>query len=340
MVSIVPQTFKDTLAKFPLKTYPPEAVEIPELKNAFVHRQFKFRASSTSKDKTSSEFSKFNLGVYNITPLSYDANVAASLDPVCFYAMLLLASKTKSKLPLLSGSDLSTEQSLGSVSLLSYHSSIEGELPILVEDEQNKKLKKITRKIRSTATIDKFSLSSVENPKEIMFTKLLDTRVYDFFMSCVFESFPDDLKLRLYSLNKNDSSPSVDESLTVFDRLTLPSILAYATRRYNFNVRNPSIAYKYLQLVPVRPHYLAEAIKSEIARCSEEGLETLRSFASYLDAAKTPYFFGNEPSVFDFKLAAMIHCIVNIEKCDAFTYVSSNAPSLVEHSERVIRLVI
>ncbi|OWB58127.1 hypothetical protein B5S28_g4123 [[Candida] boidinii] len=116
---------------------------------------------------------KFQLGVYSITQLNYNPNILITLDPICLYSMLWICIQRGLRLPLIndkndsvysnnkSNSANSNSNSNGCVALLSFNSSLDGELPILIEDEYNRSTKRIKRKVRSTTIIKEFGISSI-----------------------------------------------------------------------------------------------------------------------------------------------------------------------------------
>ncbi|KAG7834083.1 hypothetical protein KL943_003379 [Ogataea angusta] len=284
---------KQVLAKFPLVVYPSQNtdVEMPATKLAF-------RNSRESHNT-------FNLGVYNVVPLSFDNNVAASLDPVCFYCMLLLAYKQGYKLP-----QLDNNGSGNCISVLTYHSAVDGQLPILVEDEDDRKERKLRRKIRSAATIEKFNLSTVSNPKELMYIQLVDTRLYDYFTARV-------LQISATSIYSQSSTP-------------FNSALGHLVRRNNFYLRNPAISAQYTDSVHLPLKYTAKAIQNEHDRCNREGKQLLE----WLETVLEDELFFDKPGVLDFKLAAYIYALMNIED------VELEYPKLKAHCRRIIAGVI
>ncbi|KAG7880931.1 hypothetical protein KL905_002202 [Ogataea polymorpha] len=284
---------KQVLSKFPLVVYPSDNkdVDMPAAKLAF-------RNSRESRNT-------FNLGVYNVVPLSFDNNVAASLDPVCFYCMLLLAYKQGYKLP-----HLDDEGSGNCISVLSYHSAVDGQLPILVEDEDDRKERKLRRKIRSAATIEKFNLSTVSNPKELMYIQLVDTRLYDYFMAKV-------LRISATSIYSQSNTP-------------FNSALGHLVRRNGFSLRNPAISAQYTDSVHLPLKYTTQAIQNEHDRCDREGKQLLE----WLEGLLEDELFFDKPGVLDFKLAAYIYALMNIED------VELEYPKLKAHCRRIIAGVI
>ncbi|KAG7905645.1 hypothetical protein KL907_002792 [Ogataea polymorpha] len=284
---------KQVLSKFPLVVYPSDNkdVDMPAAKLAF-------RNSRESRNT-------FNLGVYNVVPLSFDNNVAASLDPVCFYCMLLLAYKQGYKLP-----HLDDEGSGNCISVLSYHSAVDGQLPILVEDEDDRKERKLRRKIRSAATIEKFNLSTVSNPKELMYIQLVDTRLYDYFMAKV-------LRISATSIYSQSNTP-------------FNSALGHLVRRNGFSLRNPAISAQYTDSVHLPLKYTTQAIQKEHDRCDREGKQLLE----WLEGLLEDELFFDKPGVLDFKLAAYIYALMNIED------VELEYPKLKAHCRRIIAGVI
>ncbi|KAH3662529.1 hypothetical protein OGAPHI_005781 [Ogataea philodendri] len=285
----VVKPFKQFVSQFPLVVYPSQSADVP-----LPASRFSFRNSPQTADS-------FNLGVYNVVSLSFDNRVAASLDPVCFYCMILLAYKNGYKLPLLDG-----ESAGNCVSVLSFHSSTDGHLPVLIEDEDDKKARRLMRKVRSAATIEKFNLSAVTNPKELMYIQLVDTRLYDYFTLRVLQTSA----ISVYC-------PAGE----LFSR----SMECFVTRN-NFHLRNPAIAAHATSTFQVSLKHSVQAAQQESDRCASEGKQLL----AWLEDLLEDEVFFEKPGVLDFKLAAYVYALMNIED------VELGYPKLKAHCRRII----
>ncbi|VEU21053.1 DEKNAAC101929 [Brettanomyces naardenensis] len=325
-------------SRFPLVKYQSISSESDSFNQLITKRQFDLRQSSEDDEKN--KFSKFKLGIYNVTPFSFDENILVTLDPLCLSTMLILAAKTHHSLHHLRSSRTDASTSSGVVLVLSYSASPDGELPILIEDEVNRTTRKVKRKTRSTSVINNFELGNVKDPKELMYIKLVDTILFDFFIAALAASHDQKLIMRLYSLAGIE-----EKERGIFDKLMYPAVMAHLVKRFQFDVRNPTIALEYngnTLISWIRPKYYTQALAEEFERCQNEGIETLLQFERLYAQSGNSFLSSNtKPCIFDYKLAAMVYCICDLEEVvEDFSGIKQKCPSLFNHCEMVMRTVM
>ncbi|QPG73150.1 hypothetical protein FOA43_000456 [Brettanomyces nanus] len=335
-------------SNFPLVTYAPIDNVSESFDSLESKREFKLVDEEEEDNGNVNQYTKFKLGVYNVLPFNFDENILVTVDPLCFFALLLLASRSGCYLPKL-GPDTNSagyaNTRNGSIVSLAFGASPDGELPILIEDEIDKITKTVKRKVRRTTVVNKFALASVTDTTELMYIKLVDTRLFDFYISRLTLTKDKSLIMRLYSLSGIE-----EKQQDISEKLVYPSVMAHLVSRFQFDLRNPSIASAFntgFFWFPswIRPKYYTQSINEEYQRCKDEGIEALLQFERvYNDAGQKGFFFGsetNKPSVFDYKLAAMVYCILDLaEFVDEFAQVKVKCPGLAFHCAAVMKTVM
>ncbi|KAF6006215.1 hypothetical protein HII13_005337 [Brettanomyces bruxellensis] len=325
--------------RFPLITLPPAEPNSDSFIKLITKRLYVLPSDpSANKDQGNI---KFKLGVYNLFPFTFDENVLVSVDPLCLSALLILTCKTGSRLPQLRPLISASEKMKADrcIVAMSYSASPDGQLPILVEDEVNKSEQKVKRKFRSTMMINKFIIANISDPTIIMCIKLVDTRLFDFYTSCLLASKNEKLIMRLYSLAGLEEKQKV-----LFDKLVYPAVIAHLASRFQFNIRNPYIASTFMRNSIeswIKPKYYTCAVKEEYEKCLWEGFHTLRMFEEmYKDRNQKFYFDVDKPSIFDYKLAATIYCISSLSDfIPDFSRVIGKCPLLLAHCNLVMQTV-
>ncbi|GME70155.1 unnamed protein product [Ambrosiozyma monospora] len=329
-------SYNNFVSQFPLEVYPSTSKDSKEFKDQLSHRRFSLRSSGNNEKGLAG---KVNLGVYSLSPLSFNESVLVSLDPVSLADMLILANKTHSNLPL---AKPSTEEDLKdnpiSISILSHYSSPEGDLPMLIEDEQNNQEKKIKRKVRSCTVIEEFNLANVTDIKEMMFIKAINNKLYDFFFASIFQNA--EIIRKVYTMHSPlENIP--DSSL--LDKLTLQSTLSQLSARNQFSLRYPTISAHCSGTVTsyLKPGYFKQSLEEEIGNAYIDGFAELSYLTKYYSELGTKFFFTDAktggPSLFDLKLASFVYCILELSgDCEAFAQVKPEAVKLGGYVEDVL----
>ncbi len=325
--------------QFPLITLPPIAADSDSFIKLVTKRLY-ILAPNSDVESHKSEINKFKLGVYNLFPFTFDESVLVSVDPLCLAALLILTSKTDSRLPqlrpLVSGAEkLNADRC---VIAISYSASPDGQLPILIEDEINRNERKVKRKFRSTNVVNNLISSNVSDQKMLMYIKLVDTVLFDFYTSRLLLAKNEKLIMRLYSLAGLEEKQKM-----LFDKLMYPAVVSHLVKRFRFNIRNPYIASSFIgnSLQSwIKPKYYLSTVSEEYDRCLCEGMETLRLFEEGYNGKQNFYFDTDKPSVFDYKLAATIYCISSLSDfIPDFSKVVAEFPLLLAHCNLVMQTV-
>lgn len=290
----------------------------------------------------SEKFTKFKLGVYNLAPFTYDENVMITVDPLCLATLLFISKKTQTKLPRLGPQQNGTSKldGMNCIVALSHEAAPDKQLPLLIEDDINRKTKKVKRKVRTTAVINKFIEANVTNPIEQMYNKLVDTRLFDFYVAALVSTGNVNLIMRLYSLAGLEATQK-----TIFDKLMFPSICNNLVSRNGFNLRNKHIAQSFARnnfSSLVKPKWFDSSVIEEYARCNKEGHATIKKFELLCkENSGGPILKGKKATIVDFKIASLVYCIFTLaEFVPDFQKVSLECPTLKMHCDSIMKDMI
>ncbi|CEP62353.1 SAM complex subunit SAM35 LALA0_S05e03752g [Lachancea lanzarotensis] len=312
----VPAPVKTFFNKLPLQTYGPVEKRDDALRYEYDARNYAFEGSEAVKKSVNDTF---KLGVYKVVQ---DPSTGCFLatDPWCLFTQLSLCKKNRLKLPR-SGKSQETVGSkpvpTHSVLEVSPLASPERFLPILVEGYTK-------RHVRSSAGINEILMSRFGSADELMYALLLDSVVYDCYMSKV-----------LYKLSKKDFLDAYGGQTTssVANTLISQGQRSDLSRRNDFSLRHRELASQW------RFSATSDTLEQLLNTIDETCLRTLTQFQDLLKISTTPYFLENpEASFLDLKLASYVYCLLNLpsHQTSITGSLRQELPVLIDHTQRVI----
>lgn len=314
-----PMSLLDAHRAFPKHTHPAESVA--ETRRA---RQYVLSRPDSGSSGT------YNLGVYSLSPHPEHSDVLLPSDPLCLLALLAVISRmeTAAKFPSLED-DISVQcpsktgvhAGVSTVSVLSFNAALDDQLPILVEDDIDKREKHITRKIQHTHVINALTCSKLSTSDHLIYS-LLNSQLFDYFVLHVLQQ-DDSTILKYYSLMEHNF-PQTLQKLTPLTATMASKVRAHLTKRNDFNLRNPNTHAYFASIVA--PKYSYEAYISESARIRRDAKDLLLELnESYSAALK-----DSDPSVIDLQVASYIYSL---------SYMAAEVdeyPALVNFSRQII----
>ncbi|ODV93926.1 hypothetical protein PACTADRAFT_35671 [Pachysolen tannophilus NRRL Y-2460] len=332
----VPEPIKAVFDTFPLKTY--SANKKSDLTLFPQNTTNKFEL--IKKDQDQSQFSSqgnFQLGVYNVSKYVKDPNVLIPTDPICLSTLLIINLRNGLLLPKVKfpEGDNGNIKNNNFITILSYHASYDGELPLLIEDNSGKNLQK---SIKSTSLINDLNLTRCTDNKEFFKCQVVDSILYDCWVITVLYELSDLQKLKIYTDLLNDKENSM-----VLDTLTLNDLLASTLiTRFSFNIRNENLASYWsnnnlIKNLVYRRSLLAK-IEMEKNSIFRKTLEILEIFEQEL--AKSNFFLEENnkelPSILDCKIAGLVYCILQWCEGSKLYAMINTLPNLKSHCYRCI----
>lgn len=330
-------TFHNT---FPKVLFPQETFT-----EAYAERQYILGPATTSK----TTHTAFNLGVYNIHPLSEvkngcnsffssrsssSASPLAPVDPLCFLTLLSILDNEGLKLPTLSAvltnNQIAQQVQTSSVSILSYHAAIDDQLPILIEDSKDTENKQIKRKIHHSKLINSLISSNLDTGDKLTFT-LINETIFDFYTLMLLKL--DDLTLLdYYSLLKYNYTESIQSMIPLLQFLAKSARL-HLLKRNDFHVRNPD-TFNYFSSIMV-PKYVKLSYQHE----SNVIVDNAKELISHLNDVLSSQLYWNEEKadIIDLQVASYVYCFGHMsEHVPLFKNIVNEYDGLVQHANRVI----
>ncbi|CDK24848.1 unnamed protein product [Kuraishia capsulata CBS 1993] len=338
-ISSVSAPVKRLFDAFPLKTYTSKPTPLQTATSTQYSLQFKTAPKKNIPNKW------FNLIVYSLVPLEYDADCVISLDPLCSAALLYLCYKHGFSLPNANTKEDKHPASANPanvITVLSYHSSTDGELPVLVEDEKFY-TKALQRSIRTTFVIQEFINASAVSGQETMLLELCDSVLYDGWIITVLEELSIDEKISIYCGKLVGDNDGTD--FGAFTPLVHHNMVKTLLRRNGFSLRNKVIAEHFsADFVDPKMIYHRGMQKSRLVNEQNNIKDKCRNLLSTLEKCldergDIKFFFGTEgnPGAFDIKLASLIYAVLHVGDGESpLAEIIHTKPLLVQHSRDVI----
>lgn len=312
---------------FPRVIYPTET-------HAETYPQRQYTISDAFESKNTSN--TFNLGVYSLVPLDSHPESLIPIDPLCLQTLLSVLHKENGKLP--SSSDAvtapldSAKTAKSTISILSYHSAVDDQLPILIEDTRDRSLKKIIRNIHTSTVISALNSSKLSTEDRLIFSMLNET-LFDFYNLSLL-ALPEQILLRYYSLSKFNFSAAL-QSFPPLTMAMASNIRSHLLRRNNFHLRNPQVFSYYSSVVvpkSLKTSFLAESLRIETkAATLLSQLDTLMQSQCFWEKDSL------QPGIIDFQIASYIHSINHMaDHIPVFQQTISGIQSLTQHSQRIV----
>ncbi|KAG0681166.1 hypothetical protein C6P40_004921 [Pichia californica] len=294
-----------------------------------------------SLSKASSN-STFNLAVYSLSPLLTDDSTLAPVDPLCLATLISILAKEQLTLPKLdseitdssSSSSSSSSSNINTISILSYHASIDNQLPILIEDSKDKINHKILRKIHTSNVINAINSSNL-NLKDSLIFDLINTQLLDFYILSILKLSNNDLLnyYSIYNYNFGNSTTSASHILPL-DKFFISNLKFNLLKRNDFHVRNPNTFNYFTSYLLPKSSNLAYISESD--SIIENATKLLKLFNDSLKSSK--YWSSNDnPSIIDFQIASFIYSIQYFSPLlPNFHSIISENDILLSHSQSII----
>lgn len=322
---------------FPKVTFPTETHN-----EIYEGRQFKLSSIDTINTKSDLN-STFNLGVYSLSPLINNDNILAPIDPLCLSTLLSILFKENLKLPSLNDQLLKSEKefsnnfsNFNTISILSYQSSVDNQLPILIEDSKDKINHKILRKIRYTNLINLLNSSNLDLNDSLIFD-LINTQLFDFFNLSILNLTNLDL-LYYYSIFNYNFQNLTPLTILPISKFLSSNLRLNLLKRNNFNVRNPSV-FNYLS-----SYLTLESSKSAYIYESNKIIKNAKILLKLLDnSLNNSKFWSNtgSPSIIDFQIASYVYAMNYLSiLLPTFKEILSENNNLLSHSTSILSLFI
>lgn len=308
----VPKPVKAIFDKFPLETYPP----VQKCDDATAYKQEErtfYLASTRGSQQLPNE--TFKLGVYNVFEEPNSKCILAS-DPWCLFTQLALCKKNDLKL--CSKDSVKNASRQHSICILSQSAALNSRLPILVEGSSK-------RNVRSTESINEILNSRVSDPERIMYMCLLDTTVYDCWVSQVLLRTSNVRFLEIY-YDKPHQSKALEKFVMINCKVSL-------MKRNNFYLRHSEIFKNIKSATFYNSRNVDNLVNSLFTSCEK----VLSQFQELL-GSDAFFLKGIVPTYLDIKIASYIVCILNLEDGNPLhEHVLQNCGSLIRHAEEVIK---
>lgn len=306
----IPQPVKVIFEKFPLEAYAPVGKADDAVKYESEQRTYPF-VGSTSIQNSINE--TFKLGVYNVFRHKETGSILAT-DPWCLYTQLALCKKNS--LSLCTGEE-KKRKNQHSMVVLSHSAATDARLPVLVEGYSK-------RYVRSTEGINEILSSRVTDAKDVMYLALLDTVVYDCWISQVVYNLSTEKLLDLYHYKPHQSR--------LLDKLVLSDLKSSLIKRNEFHLRHLEVAKNIESLSFYKAKSIDELTQPLLQNCQK----VLLQFQKLLGDRRF-YSENVTPSYLDLKLASYTLCIMNLDEDVAlYRFVVDHCDKLVQHANYIV----
>lgn len=318
----IPEVVRQVFDAFPIWEHPPVKQLAPDTKQELDERVFNFSASKNSIND--SRF--FKIGCYNVFKHKESQSYLAT-DPMCLSIELKLGLDYHLKLPKEHFTHSYTTNR-NSLFMLSYNAAKDGVLPILIEEGVDNKRK---RAIKTFDDIQNEFFNGIESSTEIMLLTLVDTVIYDYWMTSLLFEFSEETQHQILYFDYQDTSKKI------VNQLKFNTLLQQLVRRNGFNLRNPAITRyvdSYRTLSGILHPKLGRAVNIERERNLKECKLAISSLLSILSSKKTKFFNGDQgPGYLDIKLAAYTVLFDEFYSGSIF----SDSTQLESHSKDVLK---
>ncbi|CAI1725553.1 hypothetical protein SEUBUCD646_0O02520 [Saccharomyces eubayanus] len=325
MVSLfsVPKPVKRMFDTFPLQTYGAQADKDEAVALEVQRRSYPFTGRGDGDLKLTAE-DTYKLGVYNVFSEATTGAMLAT-DPWCLFVQLALCQKNGLCLPTESQEKGTSQSCNHELMVLSRLSNPDETLPILVEGHKK-------RIVRSTDAISNTMRSRVlEDAEQLMYDMLLDTVLYDCWMTQVLFRISNSQFMELYSSQKPNESTStlVDVENSLLGKLSANSLKMSLLKRNKFQLRHREIADSMHAIYHKRHNSISQ--EQAIDVLFENSKQVLLDFQSSLSGNNT------QPASLHLKIASYILCIMNVkEPIELKVFVEDECKDLVNFAHKVL----
>ncbi|ONH66940.1 Sorting assembly machinery 35 kDa subunit [Cyberlindnera fabianii] len=319
----VPEPVRELFDAFPRHKYPAIRQHTALEKQAFEERRFSYSASSL-QDGT-----HFTLVVYNVFQTPEQTYLAT--DPLCLSAELALALRNNNSLPKVNHDH--ADKSRNAVFIASHHAHPEGHLPLYVEEDALRKSRRITK---DSVSVQETLVSRVDSSSELMLITLVDSVVYDAWMTAVLFDIDDSVKSEIYQYQQSSE-------FNLVNRAGLSGLLSQLVTRNNFALRNRQIVRAFDSTVSsVLVHAVLRrndrGVEFEKQRNYREFSHALQSIDAILSRKGTQFFSANEkPGLLDIKLASYVTLIQKFMLGTSLHETLDEYPGLKTHAVTVVK---
>lgn len=319
----VPMPVKRIFDTFPLQTYAAQTDKDEAVALEIQRRSYTF----TERGGGSSELTvegTYKLGVYNVF-LEANTGAALATDPWCLFVQLALCQKNGLVLPTHSQEQTPSHTCNHEMLVLSRLSNPDEALPILVEGYKK-------RIIRSTVAISEIMRSRIlDDAEQLMYYTLLDTVLYDCWITQILFCASDAQFMELYSCQKLSDSivTPLDVENSLLQKLSAKSLKISLTKRNKFQFRHREIV-KSMQGVYHNHHNSVnqEQVLNVLFENSKQVLLGLK------DMLKS----NGQPTYLHLKIASYILCITNVkEPIKLKTFVENECKELVQFAQDTLK---
>lgn len=325
MVSLfsVPKPVKRMFDTFPLQTYAAQADKDEAVASKVQRRSYAFAKRGDGDFKLTAE-DTYKLGVYNVFAEATTGAILAT-DPWCLFVQLALCQKNGLCLPTESQEKGSSQSCSHELMVLSRLSNPDETLPILVEGYKK-------RIVRSTDAISDTMRSRVlDDAEQLMYHMLLDTVLYDCWMTQVLFRISNLQFMELYSSQKLNESTStlVDVENSLLNKLSANSLKISLLKRNKFQLRHREVA-KSMHAIYHNRHN---------STSQEQAIDVLfeNSKQVLLDLKKS-LSGSTQPTSLHLKIASYILCIINVkEPIELKVFVEDECKDLVNFAQEVLK---
>ncbi|EJS43445.1 sam35p [Saccharomyces arboricola H-6] len=319
----VPMPVKRIFDTFPVRTYPAQADRDEAVVLEVDRRSYAFTRGDDNDSKLTAE-DTYKLGVYNVF-LEATTKTVLATDPCCLFVQLALCQKNGVQLPTQSREQGLSRSCNHELVVLSRLSNPDETLPILVEGYKK-------RIVRSTGAISESVRSRMlDDSEQLMYHTLLDTVLYDCWITQVLFCSSNAQFMELYSSQKSNNSVSstLDVGNSLLNKLSVNSLKMSLLMRNKFQLRHREIV-KGMHAIYHNHHNTIN---------QEQALNVLfENSKQILSDFKLKLKRGGQPTSLDLKIASYILCIINVkEPIKLKIFIENECNELVSFAQEVLQ---
>jgi sorting and assembly machinery component 35 len=311
----VPEPLRQVFDSVPLHEFPPVRQLAAQEKEAVEQRHHRYSVKTSS--------TKFTLCVYNV--YQADDNTYLATDPLCLAVELALGHTNGITIPKVNNDHL--DKSRDSVFIVSHHAHPDGHLPLYVEEDNKRRITKDYVHIQDSL------MNSVKSSSEIMLISLVDSVIYDSWITTLLFECDTTLKSQIYI-----HEPT--ENYELVNSLGVHSLVNCLIHRNGFELRNPHITKLYehdttsflASFFPKNQRGVAFE-KERNQRELEHALDNLENIL----AKKQSQFFSDSLGLLDIKLASYVTLCEKFMKDTSMYQVLSQHELLLAHARQVLK---
>ncbi|GMM37389.1 SAM complex subunit [Saccharomycopsis crataegensis] len=344
-MTTIPQSIRSLFKSFPIATYPPVTSESGQ---AFHHRQFTLQPKSSQRNPDNDHFS---LGVYGLFESSNGFILAT--DPECLFSQLQLCHRNDLKIPTISASCDSSDETSHKIMILSYQASKDSQLPILIENSESlgngsRAKQSSNRTVRSSFALHELALSKITNRSTYLISHWADQVLYDIWTFTLLTELDASQLLNLYSSPTiSPASPIVktdqyytSNAVSPIHTLVLKDLLVHLLSRYQFRSRYPTIAENFHNYLPnfVVIQGKPAALGSEIEKIFEDFISLLHHLQELGIGSQSILEDDEDKRIIELKIASYLICIKQfMQGTKVYAIVEEGYPELFTWCDLVLQ---